>query len=587
MAQPTEKAALREQRLAEGLCPECGTRLYEVVKRNRRSTIKTLFNKKDKDQTDDGVKMVPLTLPGVVERGQCMKCCLSSPVGGMDDDTPAVKAVPVTVKSPGAAYAHTGEDSETEDLLGMMESDNKSNDSSFRGSFSDFGRSDTGNSIYSTDTEYDDVPAMDMANMDLNDPVSSRGGVRYAHSDSAGLDDDLLAPIPDHNLNSHFAAIPPAAAAAQDPDQQKMPSKPEPLDCPDGMNPDVFYQLPPEVQKEVSQQRSDIDPDVLASLPVHLRQEVLDQARNKSGRKGSVSFAQNDEQERVKKNKTALDRKSLSKSTKEFLLGYDIGEDEFDELDEDVQVDLLAQKPKTNTRAEMMKSSLSKSTIGFLAGFDINEADFESLDEDVKKDLLAEKNKSSSNRSSISGPCVASEVGLDSQYDPELLASLPEDLRNELLEEERQKRGRDDSQRSRNSRNSVGAHSVNIPAGYDPDTFEALPLEMQQELMEAANGGIVYSADGYGNDSIARAPVVSAHAAGQEKATYEGEYNDAGKRHGEGTLTWRNGDVYVGWFKNGFMEGRGTITFHDGKTSVKLFICCNCQYLIMYISFRH
>eukprot|EP00956_Cyclotella_meneghiniana_P042654 scaffold248895_cov23-Cyclotella_meneghiniana.AAC.1 len=67
---------------------------------------------------------------------------------------------------------------------------------------------------------------------------------------------------------------------------------------------------------------------------------------------------------------------------------------------------------------------------------------------------------------------------------------------------------------------------------------------MQQELLDAANDGIVYSADGYGSDSIARAPFAVATAAGQEKATYEGEYNDFGKRHGEGTLTWANGDVY-------------------------------------------
>jgi hypothetical protein len=112
----------------------------------------------------------------------------------------------------------------------------------------------------------------------------------------------------------------------------------------------------------------------------------------------------------------------------------------------------------------------------------------------------------------------------------------------------------------------VGAHSVNVPAGYDPDTFEALPLEVQQELLEAANGGIVYSADGYENDSISRAPLVAATAAGHEKATYEGQYNSVGKRDGEGTLTWANGDMYVGFFKNGFMEGRGTITFHDGET---------------------
>ena len=41
-----------------------------------------------------------------------------------------------------------------------------------------------------------------------------------------------------------------------------------------------------------------------------------------------------------------------------------------------------------------------------------------------------------------------------------------------------------------------------------------------------------------------------------------------GKRHGDGELKWANGDKYVGKFKDGFIEGRGTISFHDGKLFV-------------------
>jgi hypothetical protein len=76
----------------------------------------------------------------------------------------------------------------------------------------------------------------------------------------------------------------------------------------------------------------------------------------------------------------------------------------------------------------------------------------------------------------------------------------------------------------------------------------------------------VYSVEWYGSESL-HGLWLNAHAAGQEVATYEGDYNAVRNRHGEGTLTWANGDVYVGWFKNGFMEDRGTITFHDSEIS--------------------
>jgi hypothetical protein len=47
-------------------------------------------------------------------------------------------------------------------------------------------------------------------------------------------------------------------------------------------------------------------------------------------------------------------------------------------------------------------------------------------------------------------------------------------------------------------------------------------------------------------------------------ATYEGLYNNYGQRHGEGTMTWSNGDQYVGNFFNGLRDGLGTITFGTG-----------------------
>jgi hypothetical protein len=120
-------------------------------------------------------------------------------------------------------------------------------------------------------------------------------------------------------------------------------------------------------------------------------------------------------------------------------------------------------------------------------------------------------------------------------------------------------------------KSAVGAHSVDIPAGYDPETFAALPEDMQQELRDDANRQGEqrrYIADGYNYDSIIGAPLVPAQPMRSERGTaesctYEGEYA-FGKRHGDGVLKWANGDEYVGRFKDGYIEGRGTISFHDG-----------------------
>ena len=49
--------------------------------------------------------------------------------------------------------------------------------------------------------------------------------------------------------------------------------------------------------------------------------------------------------------------------------------------------------------------------------------------------------------------------------------------------------------------------------------------------------------------------------------TYKGEHNDYGERHGEGVLTWGNGDKYVGSFWHGVREGDGTLHFNDGESN--------------------
>ena len=43
---------------------------------------------------------------------------------------------------------------------------------------------------------------------------------------------------------------------------------------------------------------------------------------------------------------------------------------------------------------------------------------------------------------------------------------------------------------------------------------------------------------------------------------YKGEWNDD-KRHGHGELIYRNGDKYVGYFKEGMKNGKGRIIYSE------------------------
>ena len=45
---------------------------------------------------------------------------------------------------------------------------------------------------------------------------------------------------------------------------------------------------------------------------------------------------------------------------------------------------------------------------------------------------------------------------------------------------------------------------------------------------------------------------------------YEGEFNEAGERHGRGTYTTPFGDIYIGEYRNGLRCGKGVYTMKDG-----------------------
>lgn len=54
----------------------------------------------------------------------------------------------------------------------------------------------------------------------------------------------------------------------------------------------------------------------------------------------------------------------------------------------------------------------------------------------------------------------------------------------------------------------------------------------------------------------------------QINVEYNGQYNEAGQRHGTGSLRWENGDKYEGNFWCGMMDGEGTLYFADGTEYV-------------------
>jgi hypothetical protein len=238
------------------------------------------------------------------------------------------------------------------------------------------------------------------------------------------------------------------------------------------------------------------------------------------------------------------------------------------------------------------------------------------LPDDIREEIIAEYESNRERQSnrytpvSATSSCLSSTALIDaeidedtndinaSNYDPEMLASLPEELRSEILKDERKQR--EEQQRLNTSNkpaSKVGAVSVDIPAGYDPETFTALPEYMQNELRDdalrqGANGNHISNGNSCAS-SRHNAPLVLAQPIGFEDAsnsascTYEGEYNIYGKRHGDGELRWANGDRYVGQFTDGFIEGKGTLSFHDGKFVVHNLLASLFHHRIMLTLLKH
>ena len=52
---------------------------------------------------------------------------------------------------------------------------------------------------------------------------------------------------------------------------------------------------------------------------------------------------------------------------------------------------------------------------------------------------------------------------------------------------------------------------------------------------------------------------------------YKGNFKD-GKESGNGTMRYKNGNVYTGSFKNGLPNGQGTLTYANGTKQTGSFV---------------
>lgn len=508
-----------------------------------------MFKRNKNQAAAPSVTMTPLSIPGSVERGQCLRCKDSRSgvvVEGIEYDMthvgamPTVQAVAVVAKPTIVnmdrqehAADSTNKQLKNHDnmkqppelnLLGMKKPPPDVFTSEVPAvAAAAAARKDSDASDSSDDLDEEEAALLEftLCNIDSDDLASSM----TLETSKSGADLQALA---NDDLDDRKPAAKPVATQ-QDIDFSFLEStttsekNDSELKCPSGMSPEVFYQLPLEMQKElsdnyendssssddnVSSSSTEIDAETLASLPEHIRKEVLEEQAKKK------------------------------------------------------QPSAAAIYPGVHDRRKgLQKTKLSMSTTEFLSQLDINEDDFENLPQEVKNDLM--ENKRQSQREDHTNL----DDELNAGFDPETLASLPQDVREEVLENARKEK---EDRRKKQSRHSVGAHSVNVPAGYDPDAFEALPEDVRLELMEdaarqAQSRGAHRVDDYYDDEDVANAMTVNAEPVGSNmmSCTYKGEYNAMGKRHGDGELTWKNGDKYVGKFKNGYIEGRGTMTFRD------------------------
>jgi len=162
-----------------------------------------------------------------------------------------------------------------------------------------------------------------------------------------------------------------------------------------------------------------------------------------------------------------------------------------------------------------------------------------------------------------------------SDLDPDVLAVLPDDIRREIIEQEIHRLQDDNSQQDlvHHGVASIEPEDVtcqtraNISSGpegsdLDPDVLAALPDDIRQETIEQ----VMQRPQ---KENLQREIIPSRNRiefGSSRTAAYEGEMNSLGERHGKGKLRWHNGDTFKGDFRHGLRNGIGTLTLSDGSS---------------------
>ena len=79
-------AEVREDRLNNGCCPNCNTRLFKVTSTSTVSNLLCRGSDATVATSNYSKMKIPLTIAGVVERGQCLKCMDNSAIGGEKEE---------------------------------------------------------------------------------------------------------------------------------------------------------------------------------------------------------------------------------------------------------------------------------------------------------------------------------------------------------------------------------------------------------------------------------------------------------------------------------------------------------------------
>lgn len=100
-------------------------------------------------------------------------------------------------------------------------------------------------------------------------------------------------------------------------------------------------------------------------------------------------------------------------------------------------------------------------------------------------------------------------------------------------------------------------------------TFESIRLRLKPYLTRknAELASLIFILLCASTLFIGRIPTQQTLTFDKGKITYHG-YVQANKMNGQGKITFENGDVYEGTFKNGIFDGKGTFTATDGWTYV-------------------